>query len=738
MVGRQWVQWDARVRRALRIVFVTLTLAGLAVTGWSVFRGGDLKTVSNVVGIVSSLMGTLGALSTRVQKVRVDTDTLTAAANNLARVVSTQQPKRRERLLGADFHAIDVTFRHVAEPGRNAANAAVRGSFTRIAAYYQRLEPRRLVLTGRPGSGKTLLATELVIQLLNERGDRDRVPFLVSLSAWDTSTGFVEWLAEEIAIAHSMSLPLAAALVEHNRIVPVLDGLDEMDAVGGPPLRAEAALRQLNQYHSPLVLTCRAEEYAALRQRRQWLWDCALVEISEVTTAQASEYLLSRAPDTSQWQDVLDDIRLAHSGVLATTLTTPWLLALASTVCLADGSPRMLTRFVGETAQNAGADALERELLARYVPSLTVLHPLANGRSYDGAAVEAWCSRLARFLRDTGGRNIAGRLMSSTDIVVHQLWPVGGMRGPRVVTAALTVALWIPLLVVVGVCFARRGYFPFPGIWAMIVVSILPVIAAWAGLGYWLQPRQIVLRRLLTPDGAQRFGLSLFLGLVLGTGGAVVFSPGFGLVFGAGFAMLYGLGLPMSVRWDINLEATLSTALLTAAAFEAGAGFLGGTRGASAGLVAGVAAGSVALFVSVRVGISLARRRGGGLPDEEPGTPAPRAALRDDFMAGNVAGVIAGGVALLVAWQAPWMAAPLPLAVLLGASAFLAAGPGFVAETSRRYTAMMLTTRRQLPWRLGRFLDWAYDAGILRTAATAYQFRHVRLQQWLEQAETAR
>jgi hypothetical protein len=38
----------------------------------------------------------------------------------------------------------------------------------------------------------------------------------------------------------------------------------------------------------------------------------------------------------------------------------------------------------------------------------------------------------------------------------------------------------------------------------------------------------------------------------------------------------------------------------------------------------------------------------------------------------------------------------------------------------------------RLPWRLGRFLHWCYtDAGLVRTAGIAYQFRHRELQDYL-------
>ncbi|GAB2874997.1 NACHT domain-containing protein [Streptomyces mayteni] len=722
------------MRRGLTFTCVLLVLLGLVLVGWGLATGADLSAVNNALGVLSALLGTLGVLATWLRPVPAEADVLDGKADSLAQLVLAQQRKRRSQLLGRDFRAIDIAFRHVPEPGRNADHAAARGTFTHIAAYFARLRPRRLVITGEPGAGKTLLATELMIQLLEARqhGGHEPLPFLVSLPAWDTSSPFVDWLAGELAAAYQQSPSLAAALVEQERIVPVLDGLDEMDAPGQPPQRAQQALDQLNAYHGPLVLTCRADEYATLRSSRRWLWDSAPIEITELTASQAHGYLLSRAPDPGQWQDILDDMRRAGNGALATTLTTPWLLTLAATVSLADGAPRLLADFVGVPAPTAtDPGTLEQRLLARALPSLTALHARPGRGTYVSDDVVRWCSRLAVFLRDTGGRRIAGRVMPSTDVVPHEMWPIAGNLGPRLLAAGLTVALWSPFLLLFTLLMVANGYLPSPGMWAVTLVSTLPVAGAWGAFRPWLQPRQIIVGRLFTGKGLARFALSALVGLVLGWNASLVFSTAFGVPFGSGFAAVFGLGIGMAVRWDIHLNATFATAVLTAAVFGALAGALGNDYGRYAGLVAGLAAGAVSLFVAVSVGISVARRHGGGAPDEPEEAPTPRTALRDDLVAGLIAGLIAGAVAFVVTWRAPWLDAPLPLAAGLGVSAALAAGPGFVAETSRRYLAMLLLTRGQLPWRLSRFLDWAYDAGILRMAASTYQFRHNRLQQWL-------
>lgn len=67
---------------------------------------------------------------------------------------------------------------------------------------------------------------------------------------------------------------------------------------------------------------------------------------------------------------------------------------------------------------------------------------------------------------------------------------------------------------------------------------------------------------------------------------------------------------------------------------------------------------------------------------------------------------------------------------LTGGLAFgLAGGPAGV-----RYIGLLLATRRQLPWFLGRFLDTCYQLGLLRTSGIAYQFRHRELQDHLAAA----
>ncbi|MFH8344288.1 hypothetical protein [Streptomyces sp. NPDC018045] len=49
----------------------------------------------------------------------------------------------------------------------------------------------------------------------------------------------------------------------------------------------------------------------------------------------------------------------------------------------------------------------------------------------------------------------------------------------------------------------------------------------------------------------------------------------------------------------------------------------------------------------------------------------------------------------------------------------------------RRYLVSLLCLRGRLPYRLGRFLQWSHEGGLLRTSGGAYQFRHREFQRWV-------
>jgi len=107
------------------------------------------------------------------------------AENKLAAVVLGQAEVQRSRLIGTDEvsdQAANVRF--VKDTGRFREVGGVDGGdLASVFGYYQALSPGRLVVLGEPGAGKTVLALELLTQLLERRQLNGDIPVPVLISA---------------------------------------------------------------------------------------------------------------------------------------------------------------------------------------------------------------------------------------------------------------------------------------------------------------------------------------------------------------------------------------------------------------------------------------------------------------------------------------------------------------------------------------------------------------------------
>ena len=154
-----------------------------------------------------------------------------------------------------------------ARPGESAKPLDLAGRLSEITDVYRRIPSGRLVVLGRAGSGKSVLAARFVLDLLRTRDRDDAVPVLFSLGSWNpTTTGFRDWLAGQLDARPPRSRRdrpatvsnLATALVEAGRVLPVLDGFDELARRAAPAPRWTRSTPPA----LPLLLTSRPGEYA--------------------------------------------------------------------------------------------------------------------------------------------------------------------------------------------------------------------------------------------------------------------------------------------------------------------------------------------------------------------------------------------------------------------------------------------------------------------------------------------
>ncbi|MEU0690064.1 NACHT domain-containing protein [Streptomyces uncialis] len=522
-------------------------------------------------------------------------------AATLAGQVEAGEGAVRRQLLGDDTKRINLAYRlhpDGARParapgaGRLFADSPGGPALPDIVSFHRETRPERLVITGAGGAGKTVLALEVLLALIEGRGEGDPVPVRVPLSRWDTERQTLpELLRDRLVEAYDWPPGMAEGLVRHGMVLPVLDGLDEMDPPGpggGPDPaapRATAVVKALNAYQrgreaGPLILTCRTEHYDALPPQAAVV-DAARIEVEPVGPTGARDYLAGRALDSAQWQPLTHHLAADPTGMLAGVLSTPWRLGLTATVYHREGNP-------GELLALPDAGAVDEHLLARYIP--TTVRTTPNPHRYTAEQVHHWLHHLTRHLDPTGNQVAPGTpgTTGATDLLLHELWPLAGRARVRTVDFLLTtLTVLAPALLV-------------PDLAVRLLIAGLAAMAGLLAIDAGGTPQRWE-NPFRTP-GAGRLavipGITIAAGITLGLTAELIIWLAFGITFGIVFAPVFRLervpDTSLGSRAPIRSDTLVGLAFGTTLAMTIGvmAGIAGGfLAGFSFGLTAGLAGG---------------------------------------------------------------------------------------------------------------------------------------------------
>jgi hypothetical protein len=184
------------------------------------------------------------------------------------------------------------------------------------------LAHQELLILGEPGAGKSTLLLELALYLVKQ-AEQDTallLPILLPLSSWASSRrSLQDWLIEQCVLLYNVPRRLSQQWIQMGVILPLLDGLDEMDATA-----RSACIAAINTYHQahlqPLVVCSRINEYKASSRRGRLTLHAAIV-VQPLSPEQVDTYLMSLGKPVAALRTTL-----CKHAALRRLATTPLML----------------------------------------------------------------------------------------------------------------------------------------------------------------------------------------------------------------------------------------------------------------------------------------------------------------------------------------------------------------------------------------------------------------------------
>jgi hypothetical protein len=597
-------------------------------------------------------------------------------------------------------------------------------------------DPRpQMVVLGEPGAGKSTLAILFTVAAIDKADSDDPVPVVLSAAGWDPHERIEDWIVRRLGedypelTQRSGGMQQAERLLRDRKLLPILDGLDEVSSALGTAL---GDLDRSAGTGRPMVITCRSGEFEQAVAQRGALSQAAVVEIQPVEVQDAATFLTQAEVEGShRWDAVTEAMTRDPEGPLARLLSTPLMISLARRVYHRPSSrPQELTEF--STVEAARHHVLEELLRVAYL------------RERDRARAQRWLAFLAHHLQK--------RVRNPN----FEWWHLA-RAVPKWVFATLIAVITLPALLV--------GLVPDepPVLGAASAAAFGVMIGLRVGRAAHAPSMPAGRRRVLATVG----GMLHDLGIVVATFFAIsailllvslAITPDSAIDTASEFAdwtdpsstidssvailaaAVFIVGIVSNV---INVNGLPQRSvprlrrLLPSLAMSVGVGFIVGIVVFVIALFAGsdfytsIGFGVVFGFL-VAIPVGLARWL--ATPAEQQKAHSPRAVLRADRAALLIAAG-ASGVTMALIFEAIALAPPADpllhgvlLSISLGGVIAIIVGAES-AWMSYTVARLWLALCGRLPWRLMRFLRAAHvKSGILRQVGPAYQLRHDLLQ----------